>query len=139
MPYLSGPTLCRLMRRHHITIRLLAQRLAISMKRVRRCRQCGIEDRHVARDRVAAIMGQDPSRLDSAAGALMATRMRDFQVGTAALYRSLRQTDPLPAPRTLESVCGKFSSRCAVVCAYTPLTSLCFPRVRSQSDLRSLP
>src|SRR5262249_3299617 len=108
--------------------------LAISMKRVRRCRQCGIEDRHVARDRVEAIMGQDPG----AAGALMATRMRDFQVGTAALYRSLHQTDSLPAPRTLASVCGKFSSRCTVVFAYAPLTSLCFHRVRPQSDLSTL-
>jgi hypothetical protein len=35
MLYLSGPTLCQLMLRYHVTIRLLVQRLAISMKRVR--------------------------------------------------------------------------------------------------------
>ena len=29
LPYLSGPTLCALMRRHHVTIRLLAQRLVV--------------------------------------------------------------------------------------------------------------
>jgi len=61
MLYLNGSTLCRLMRRHHVTIRLLAQRLAISMKRVRCCRQCGIEDRHVARDWLEAITGGIPA------------------------------------------------------------------------------
>ena len=39
MRYLSGPTICRLMRRHRVTTRLLAQRLDISMKRVCCCRQ----------------------------------------------------------------------------------------------------
>jgi hypothetical protein len=63
MLYLSGPTLCRLMRRHGVTIRLLAQRLAIPMKRVRLCRQAGIPDRHVARDWIEAITGQDPGLL----------------------------------------------------------------------------
>jgi hypothetical protein len=63
MLYLSGPTLRRVMRRHYVTIRILAQRLAISMKQVRSCRQCGIADRHVARDWLEAITGQDPGQL----------------------------------------------------------------------------
>ena len=63
MLYLSGPTLCRLMRRHHVTIRLLAQRLDIPMKRVRCRRQHGIAGRHVARDWVEAITGRDPGML----------------------------------------------------------------------------
>ena len=60
---LSGPTLCRLMRRQHGTIRLLAQRLAIPMKRVCFRRQHGIADRHVARAWLQAIIGQDPGML----------------------------------------------------------------------------
>ena len=63
MRYLSGPTICRLMRRHRVTIRLLAQRLDTTMQRVRVCRQQGITDRHVARDWVEAITGKDPGRL----------------------------------------------------------------------------
>jgi len=51
------------MRRHHVTIRLLAQRLTLSMKRVRFCRQYGIADRHAARDWIEAITGQDPGLL----------------------------------------------------------------------------
>jgi hypothetical protein len=49
MLYVTGPTLCRLMRRHHVTIRLLAPRMDSPMKRVRLRRQEGIADRHVAR------------------------------------------------------------------------------------------
>ncbi len=63
MLYLSGATLCRLMRRHHVTIRLLAQRLDISMKRVRFRRQEGIADRHGARDWIEALTGKDPGML----------------------------------------------------------------------------
>jgi hypothetical protein len=48
MLYLSDPTLCRLMRRHHVTIRLLAQRMDLPMKRVCFRRQHGLEDRHAA-------------------------------------------------------------------------------------------
>jgi hypothetical protein len=63
MLYVPGPTLCRLMCRQHVTIRCLAQRLAISMTRVRFCRQYGIDDRHVARDWLEAMTGQDPGML----------------------------------------------------------------------------
>ncbi len=63
MLYLTGQTLCRLMRRHQVTIRCLAQRLDLPMKRVRRRRQEGIADCHVARDWIEAITGQDPGRL----------------------------------------------------------------------------
>ncbi len=63
MLYVTGAILCRLMRRHHLTIRLLAQRLDIPMTRVRRRRQEGIDNRHVARDWIEAITGQDPGML----------------------------------------------------------------------------
>jgi hypothetical protein len=63
MLYVTGPTLCRLMHRHHVTIRLLAQRMDIPMTRIRVCRQEGIKDRHVARDWVEAITGRDPGML----------------------------------------------------------------------------
>jgi hypothetical protein len=51
------------MRRHHVTIRLVAQRMDIPVKRVRCCRQCGIKDRHMAHDWLEAITGQDPGLL----------------------------------------------------------------------------
>ena len=63
MLYLTGPTLCRLMRRHKVTIRTLAQRMAIPMCRVRLRRCEGIADRHAARDWLEAITGQDPGPL----------------------------------------------------------------------------
>ena len=63
MLYLTGPTLRRLMRRHHVTIRTLAQRLGVPMCRVRLHRQHGIDNRHVARDWLEAITGQDPGML----------------------------------------------------------------------------
>ena len=55
MLYLTGPTLCQLMRRYHVTIRTLAARLAIPLHRVRFRRQEGITDRHIARDWLEAI------------------------------------------------------------------------------------
>jgi hypothetical protein len=54
------------MRRHHVTIRALAQRLAIPMHRVRCCRQESITERHAVRDWLEAITGQDPGMLLSA-------------------------------------------------------------------------
>jgi hypothetical protein len=63
MIYLTGRDLCRLMRRHHVSIRSLSARMQIPMVRIRWRRQHGIEDRHVARDWLEAITGQDPGRL----------------------------------------------------------------------------
>jgi hypothetical protein len=63
MLYLTGPTLCRLMRRHQVTIRTLAARLGVPMTRVRLWRHEGIADRHAARDWLEAITGQDPGLL----------------------------------------------------------------------------
>jgi hypothetical protein len=60
MLYLSGPVLCSLMRRHRCPIRLLAQRMAISMRRIRQVRQAGLPCPHAARDWVEAITGHDP-------------------------------------------------------------------------------
>ena len=63
MFYLTGPTLCRLMRRQRVTIRDLAQRMAIPMSRIRQVRTSGLTDRHAARDWLEAITGQDPGML----------------------------------------------------------------------------
>lgn len=38
---LPGAMVCRLMRRHHVTIRALAQRFGLTMKRVREVRSVG--------------------------------------------------------------------------------------------------
>lgn len=59
MLYITGPTL----RCYRVTIRLLAQRLAITMQRVRVCRQSGLDNRHVARDWLEVIAGEDPDML----------------------------------------------------------------------------
>ena len=48
---------------HHVAIRLLAQRMALSMKLVHCCRQEGITDRHVVRNWIQALTGQDPGPL----------------------------------------------------------------------------
>jgi hypothetical protein len=60
MLVLPGPVLCALMRRHHVRIRTLAQRLGISMRRIRQVRQTGLTCPHAARDWVQAITGTDP-------------------------------------------------------------------------------
>ena len=57
---LSGHDLCRLMRRHRVTIRLLAQRLDLPMTRVRYRRRHGITEWNVVRDWLEAITGVDP-------------------------------------------------------------------------------
>lgn len=57
---MTGPALCRLMRRHHLTIRVLAHRLGVSLARVRQVRTHGLRDRYYVRDWVEAITGVDP-------------------------------------------------------------------------------
>jgi hypothetical protein len=61
--YLTGPLLCRLMRRHRVTIPALAQRMQIPQTRIRHIRVHGLADRHAARDWLEAITGQDPGIL----------------------------------------------------------------------------
>jgi hypothetical protein len=63
---LSGRDLCRLMRRHHVTIRTLAQRMDIPMTRVRYRRQHGIAEWPILRDWVEAITGADPGAIPHA-------------------------------------------------------------------------
>jgi hypothetical protein len=63
---LSGYDLCTLMRRHRVTIRMLAQRLALPMTRVRYRRRHGIEEWNVIRDWVQAITGADPGAVPHA-------------------------------------------------------------------------
>jgi 1,2-phenylacetyl-CoA epoxidase PaaB subunit len=57
---LSGRDLRTLMRQYHVTIRALAQRMAIPMTRVRYRRQQGIAEWHVIRDWMEAMTGVDP-------------------------------------------------------------------------------
>jgi hypothetical protein len=60
---LSGRDLRTLMRRHHVTIRVLAQRMQIPMTRVRYRRQHGIAEWPILRDWVEAITGADPGAI----------------------------------------------------------------------------
>ena len=108
MLYITGPILCRLMRRHHVTIRTLAQRLGVPMCRVRLRRRHGIDDRHVARDWLEAITGQDPGMLYGPVSDMMWLPARaslanrtwlegDPQAGLAKVIPTTSQTegDPL--------------------------------------------
>jgi hypothetical protein len=54
---MTGNDICRLMRRHKMTIKLLAQKMGLTMKHVRHVRQRGTES---DRDWVEAITGADP-------------------------------------------------------------------------------
>ena len=60
---LSGRDLCRLMRQHHVTIRVLAQRMQIPMTRVRYRRHHGIAEWNILRDWMEAITGADPGAI----------------------------------------------------------------------------
>ena len=64
--HLSGPDLCRLMRRHRVTIRTLAQGMDIPMTRIRSRRLHGIQDWLILRDWVEAITGVDPGAVPHA-------------------------------------------------------------------------
>lgn len=57
MSKISGEGIKRLMRRHRITIRDLAQRMNITMKRVRDVRKDGVEGRCMCLDWVEGITG----------------------------------------------------------------------------------
>jgi hypothetical protein len=57
---LSGKELCRLMRKHRVTIAELALRTGITQKRIRQVREAGISDPFVVRDWIQAITRSDP-------------------------------------------------------------------------------
>lgn len=57
MRSISGSMICRLMRRHQVTIRVLAQRMNITMKRVREVREEGVEGHCMCLDWYEAISG----------------------------------------------------------------------------------
>lgn len=65
---LSGHDLCMLMRRHQVTIRMLAQRLDLPMTRVRYRRLHGIEEWNVIRDWLEAMTGVDPGAVPHPVG-----------------------------------------------------------------------
>jgi hypothetical protein len=56
----SGEDIAHLMRKHKVTIRELAERTGITMKRIREVRAVGLEDRLAIRDWIEAIVGSDP-------------------------------------------------------------------------------
>lgn len=60
---LDGTDVCRLMRVHKVTIRELAKRMQITMKRIRQIREIGLSDRPTIRDWVQGITGEDPGEL----------------------------------------------------------------------------
>ena len=53
----------QIMRVHKVTIRELAARMDITIKRVRRVREHGLTEPHVIRDWVEAITGRDPDAI----------------------------------------------------------------------------
>lgn len=57
MQSISGPMIRRLMRRHRMTIRALAKRMNITMKRVRHVREHGVEGHCMCLDWYEAISG----------------------------------------------------------------------------------
>lgn len=59
---MTGTQIKSLMRKNHITIRDLASRMQITMKRVRIVRERGITNGNVIRDWVEAITGTDPGQ-----------------------------------------------------------------------------
>jgi hypothetical protein len=56
---LSGKELCRLMRKHKVTIATLSFRTGITQKRIRAARESGLNDAMAVRDWVQAITGAD--------------------------------------------------------------------------------
>ena len=57
---MNGNHIRRIMRVHKVTIRELAARMDITIKRVRHVRQHGLAENHVIRDWIEAITGRDP-------------------------------------------------------------------------------
>ncbi len=57
---LSGKELCRLMRKHKVTIEALAFRIGVTQKRIRAVRASGLDDALAVRDWLQAITGTDP-------------------------------------------------------------------------------
>ena len=57
---LTGEDIVRLMRKHRITMPILASQLGLSQRRVRLLKHTGLTDAAVIRDWLKAITGQDP-------------------------------------------------------------------------------
>ena len=62
---MSGDEIRSLMRRSHVTIRELAKRIGITMKRIRDVRATGLGDANAIRDWVEAITGKDPGHVQA--------------------------------------------------------------------------
>ena len=60
---IDGNYIKRLMRINHVTIRGLAARMDIAIKRVRHVRQYGLAEPHVIRDWIEAVTGRDPGTI----------------------------------------------------------------------------
>ena len=60
---MNGADIRWLMRSHKVTIRVLAARMDITIKRVRQVRKHGITEPHVIRDWFEGITGRDPGAL----------------------------------------------------------------------------
>lgn len=63
---LDGGDLCRLMRRHNVTIRELSKRSGITQKRIREVRGSGLDHPGAVRDWVEHVTGKDPGQIVSA-------------------------------------------------------------------------
>lgn len=59
-PVISAKELCSMMRKNRVTMRELAGRMGITLRRIRRAREIGVFGANTARDWVEAITGRDP-------------------------------------------------------------------------------
>ena len=60
MQVITGRQIVSLMRKHRVTIRELARRMQITLKRIRQVREKGLDDPGFARDWIEHITGTDP-------------------------------------------------------------------------------
>lgn len=84
LPALSGSTIARLMRQRRVTIRALAARMNITIKRVRHVRTHGVGGEGFVQDWLEAIMGE-ARRPDPVMNAAVLARLSRGVSGAASL------------------------------------------------------
>lgn len=94
---MTGKELCSLMRKHKVTIKELAKRTQITMKRIREVRAEGLKDEDAIRDWKEAITGEkcesckarEAQLFDAAADLLVACKAMYLACATDAVRRLL--------------------------------------------------
>jgi hypothetical protein len=83
-PVMTGKEITSLMRKHKVTIAVLAKGMGITMKRVREVRAQGLADANATRDWVQAITGKDPGESAAARTARVLGDISELSSGTLA-------------------------------------------------------